>query len=268
MERMPAMSDFPNRHSTLWQKLVGLFVAWQLVFLVVSNGLVFLPLAEAEQGELTDSRGPIPGEIPDSRLDVVKVINHWFQAYAYATGQIQAWWLFAPTFPPDATFTLVTLHWNDGQSADVELHSAQEPQDPKYYFRMPGSNDRLFHYEMRLGLVGAFLDAKSLEDRATEWRDLFKERVGRQWKSMRAYLRWRTRCYLEEHPDLSMPDEITLSLRAYRTPLPGKLPPEWTPPLQQSLSRWHPAWDERQDYLPVEYYDQVHKVFSPLARKE
>ena len=262
------MSDIPNKHATLWQRLVGLFVAWQLIFLVASNGLIFLPLAEAEQGELTDSRGPMPGETPDHRLDFVKTINLSLQTYAHATGQIQAWWLFAPTFPPDATFTLVTLHWNDGQFADVDLHSDQEPQDPKFYVRLPGSNDRLFHYEMRLGLVGAFLDEKLLQEKPDEWTDLFKERVGRQWKSMRAYLRWRTESYLKAHPELPMPDVVTLSLRAYRTPEPGKLPPEWTPPLQQPLARWIPAWNERPDRLPVEYFDQVHKVFAPLERKE
>ena len=262
------MPDIPRKRSTLWQKCVGLFVAWQLVFLVASNALVFLPLAEAEEGELTDSRGPLPGEIPDSRLDLIKTISHSFQAYAHATGQVQAWWLFAPSFPPDATFTLVTLHWDHGQSADVDLHSAQEPQDPKFYFRMPGSNDRLFHYEMRLGLVGAFLDEKSLQEHTEEWRDLFHERVRRQWKSMRAYLRWRTESYLKEHPELPMPENVTLSLRAYRTPDPGKLPPEWKPALQQPLARWIPAWDERVDCMPVEYYDQVQHAFSPLTRKE
>jgi hypothetical protein len=267
MERAPAMPENPQKHATLWQKIIGLFVAWQLVFLVSTNAIAFLPIAEAEDGELTDSRGPLPGETPDSRLEPIKVLNDGMMAWAQATGQIQAWWLFAPCFPPDATFPLVTLHWNHGESEDVQLHSHQEPRDPSFYVRLPGSSDRLFHYEMRLGLVAALLSEESLEKHASEWRDLFKGRVERQWKSLRAYMKWRTESYLLEHADLPMPDEISFSILAYRTPDPGVLPPHWTPPLQQKLARWLPSRPDQSDCLPLEYYDQVQKCFLPLPKE-
>ncbi len=158
--------------------------------------------------------------------------------WAQATGQLQAWWLFAPSFPTEATFPLVTLHWDQGESADVRLRCAEEPNDPTFYIRLPGSQDRLFHYEMRLGLVATAADADSLKQHTAEWRDLFKDRVGRQWKSMRAYMRWRTETYRKEHPDLPPPDEVTLSFRAYKTPNPGTLS---CPPGLRHLSNPWPA---------------------------
>jgi hypothetical protein len=268
MEYRPAMQVVTPVRSSLWQKIVGLFVTWQLVFLVSINLLAFLPLAEADDDELTDSRSAAVGSVPDDQYWALKPINNSLMAWSEATGQLQAWWLFAPTFPAESTFTLVTLHWNDGQTPDVRLHSKQEPEDPAFYFRLPGSRDRLFHYEMRLGLVGIGLDEDSLEKHRTEWDELFKDRVRRQWKSIRAYVHWRAETYIKEHPELPSPDEVTLSLRVYKTPPPGRIPPSWDPPLEQPLARWLPALDGRHDCLPVEGYDLMRKCFTRLEPKE
>ncbi len=60
LECVPDMQEIPQIRSSFWQKIIGLFVTWQLVFLFSINLLAFLPLAEADDDELTDSRsGPL-----------------------------------------------------------------------------------------------------------------------------------------------------------------------------------------------------------------
>ena len=162
---------------------------------------------------------------------------------------------------------VVTLHWSHGDRPTFRSF-ASSAEDPNFYIRFPGSSDRLFHYEMRLGLIAAFISEELLQDHAPEWSDLFKGRVRRQWMSMRAYMNWQADTYRKQHPELPAPDQVTLSILAFRTPDPGHMPPHWEPPLQQPLARWNPGWDGRTDLLPVEYFDQVQKQFMPLACKE
>jgi hypothetical protein len=268
MECARAMQEIPHTRSSLWQKIVGLFVTWQLFFLLTINLLAFLPLAEADDDELTDSRSSPGGALSGDRYLALRFLNKALMEWSQATGQLQAWWLFAPSFPTESTFSLVTLHWDQGQSADVRLPSSQEPEDPSFYVRLPGSQDRLFHYEMRLGLVATAVDEDSLAKFTTEWRDLFKDRVRRQWKSTRAFVHWRAETYAKEHPDLPPPTAVTLSFRVYKTPKPGTLPPTWAPPLEQPVARWLPSLDGRDDCLPVEFYDPVRRTFTRLAAKE
>jgi hypothetical protein len=262
------MQPVPPIRSSLWQKIVGLFVTWQLVFLFAINILAFLPLAEADDDELTDSRSGASAPVLEDQYQALKVIDKGLMTWAQSTGQLQAWWLFAPSFPTQATFPLVTLHWNNAQSADVQLHSAEEPRDPTFYLRWPGSQDRLFHYEMRLGLIATGVDEDSLKEHTAEWRDLFQARVKRQWKSMRAYMRWRAETFGKEHPELPPPDELTLSFCVYKTPDPRTSPLTWAPPLEQPVARWLPSLDGRKDCLPLEFFDPVRHCFTRLAPKE
>jgi hypothetical protein len=256
-------------HTTIWQKTVGLFVTWQLLFLVLVNLLAFLPLAEADDDELTDARaGSTRTDEQAERHKALEFINDGLLTYARATGQIQAWWLFAPSFPEESTFPLVTLHWAQGQQKDVRLYCSQEPEDPTYYVRLPGSRDRLFHYEMRLGLVDIGLRDETLEQYRPIWRDVYQTRVRRQWKSIRAYVRWRAETFAKEHPDLRSPDEITLAFRVYPTPAHNISPLKWEAPLELPLARYRPALDGRTDYLPVEYFDPIQNRFCLLDLKE
>ena len=98
------MPDIPHKPATLWQRIVGIFVAWQLLFLLSSNALAFLPFAEVDEGELSDARGAIPGERSFEGIEPLRLYRETLKTWAQATGQTQAWWLFAPSFPADATF--------------------------------------------------------------------------------------------------------------------------------------------------------------------
>jgi hypothetical protein len=263
---MPSISPSPT---TLWQKTVGLFVTWQLLFLGSVNLLALFPLAEPDDDELTDSRGGSARTSEQGhRFKALECINEVLLKYALSTGQVQAWWLFAPNFPTESTFPLVTLHWNNGASKDVRLPCSEEPEDPTHYARLPGSQDRLFHYEMRLGLADIGLRKETLEAYRPLWRDLYEMRVRRQWKSMRAYVRWRAAAHGKEHPELPPPDELVLSFRVYPTPSHNTYPPTWEPPLELPLARYRTALDGLSDCLPVEYFDPMQNRFCRFEIKE
>jgi hypothetical protein len=253
---------------TLAQRLLGLFVVAQLLFLVCSNVLAFFPLSVTEEGELTDARSGPHSEAPSTQLLLLEKANAGLQAWAHATGQVQTWWLFAPSFPARSTFPVVTLHWNADPAFTVRLPSIQEPLDPTSYFRPPGSHDRFFHYEVRLGLLATGMDQENLEQEADAWSEAIRQRVRRQWKSMRAFMRWRAAAFGAEHPERPAADEIVLSMRIYKTPEPGAQATARTPPIEQPLARWVPALEGRSDCLPVEAFDPVRQQFRRLNAEE
>ena len=262
------MQQSLRRPATLGQWLLGLFVAGQLLFIVGSNVLAFFPVGGTQEGELTDARGAPDTGSASRQMQLLETANGVFQAWAHATGQLQTWWLFAPSFPAQATFPHICLHWDAHPVADVCLPSIQEPADPASYFRLPGSYDRFFHYEVRLGLLATGMDRENLEHEANAWRDAIRGRVSRQWKSMRAYMRWRATEFAREHPELPPPSHVVLSMRIYKTPPPGTVAPSWPAPLQQPLARWVPALERRPDCLPIEAFDPVRKQFTLLDARE
>src|SRR5262249_27578516 len=194
------MTDTPlARRYAAAQIVLGLFIVGQLIFLASSNILGLFPHGEPSDGELSDSRNCSGSEkfggLIQSAIDVAgNVADRW----GFLTGQVQAWWLFAPDFPKQATFPAVELIWVDqNRAADaartgepsahspVLLLSMLEPGNPHRYFKAPGSSDRLFHYEARLGLIMLFWDEDLVNRFPAEWREAVLNRVRRQWKSIR-----------------------------------------------------------------------------------
>src|SRR5437868_5393495 len=100
---------------TLAQVVLGLFVVWQLFFLGAANVIGLLSQGGKEEGEVSDCRvPPIPerGDLVQTATHLVGgLTGHW----AKWTGQIQAWWLFAPEVPEQATFPVVELRWDSDQ---------------------------------------------------------------------------------------------------------------------------------------------------------
>jgi hypothetical protein len=272
------MDASPQHRPTLAQHLLGLFVIWQFGFLCASNIFAFFPHGDPEEGELSDSRtGPARGAESGPVQNSIDAANFVLERWEHLTGQIQAWWLFAPGFPPQATFPVVELRWDDPDTAirsnsvepthpPVRLHSLLEPQNTKSYARLPGSFDRLFHYEIRFGLLMTLWDDKPKDATVYGiWEDAIRDRVQRQWRSMRAYLRWRVRAFQEEHPDRPMPTQAILIIRIYPTPAPGAtIRPA---PIEKALARWQPAADGTGDFLPIEMCAPRSDKFVRLPRK-
>ena len=287
---------------TIAQVILGLFISWQLLFMPAANYLAFFPHGQAEEGELSDSR-----RAPDQTggaTAVQKAINFAASitdAWTFLTGQVQAWWLFAPDVPKAATFPVVELRWDDdAESAQsvasflaplaavdgvecatlwcgfppaqsippVRLRTILEPNDPQSYFRPLSSFDRLFHYEVRLGLVLVNWNEQALAENPEAWRAAFQQRVRRQWRSIRAYLRWYVQHFQHQHPELPSPQQAILWMRIYQSPEPGQPTVHWRGPVEQPLARWWPDSSPGHDELPIEAFDPVARRFIALKMKE
>lgn len=244
-------------------RVLGAFVVWQLVFIPAANLLDFFPHRELSRDEVTDFREQPAEALPAT--PVVDVLAGVTDRWAQATGQYQMWWLFAPTFPPQATFATTELQWADRPS--VKLASVFDPPNPQSYARLPGSDDRLFQYEVHLGLGLVYWDRAAATTDEEAWREHFRTLVARQWKSMRAYLRWRVEEYRDEHPGEPLPSEVVLSMRIYRTSRPGESSNVAAGVIEQPVARWFPALDDSPDRLPVEAYDPFAKQFVRLPRE-
>jgi hypothetical protein len=261
------MDSPPTNRPSLAQVCLGLFVLWQLFFLGASNLLELFPHRPEERDELTDypePRGDV-SRLPSGLQQVARLTDHW----AEFTNQNQVWWLFAPGFPLQATHPAVELRWQDdppspGAPPPIHLRSQFEPDDLRSYCHLPGSSDRLYHYEVRLGLVLVNWDNEQAAKQAKQWRELIFTRVRRQWKSIRAYLRYRVREFQQELSNVPAPQYAILSLRIYRTPPLGQR--FWSDygPVEVPLARWRPAEDGPADCLPIEVYDPFAGRFERL----
>jgi hypothetical protein len=254
---------------SLARVLFGVFVIWQLLFLFLSNFLPFVPHGREQYDELIDDvnlHGQVTQVRPvqDAIEDVACITDRWMEA----TGQLQGWSLFAPTFPPQAGFVSVRFGWPDG-SHDV-VKSRFEP-DPLHYVRLPGTYGRQFNYESRFVILPAYWPEARLGlswwPWESEWSEAVTRRVHVQWKSMRAYLRWCRDRYMKEHPGTLPPAEAALVVDLYLTPLPDQHP--WNPrgPFSRPIARWRPEATPPDGYLPIEVCSDPQKeIFGWIPR--
>lgn len=253
---------------TVAQVLLGVFISWQLLFLPAANYVAFLPHGQPEEGELSDSRSsPDQTGAASAVQQGINLVARITDTWSYLTGQVQAWWLFAPDVPRGATFPIVELRWGDGAKS-VRLHTTLEPNDPQSYFRPPSSFDRLFHYEVRLGLLFANCTEQTVAEDPEFWRATIEERVRRQWRSIRAYLRWYVQYFARENPGLPPPQQAILLIRTYPIPEPGQPSLAWPTPLEQPLARCRPDAPRQPGELPIEAFDPVNQSFMPLRGKD
>jgi hypothetical protein len=263
------MDTLPPRRPTVAQVLLGGFIIWQVIFLVVANVVVLFPHGQPDEGEVTDLRRT--PETPGSgglAQTVVNGVADLTDEWTFLTGQVQAWWLFAPDFPTQSAFPTVELRW-DGSSESrppVRLYSVLEPENPQSYFRPPGSRDRQFHYEMRLGLIPVVWDEELIARYPDIWRQSLQTHVRRQCKSMCAYLDWRVEQYRHEHPDVPAPTEVILLFRVYVTPNSDQQQIAWHGPIEQPVARWQRCMVPSPRYLPLQWYDPAVRQFVDLPQ--
>jgi hypothetical protein len=237
------------------ETLLGLFVAWQIAFLVTASLFEFYPHRVHRLDELTSYRELLAGTKNPS--PVVHALASVTDCWSQLTGQYQMWWLFAPDFPPQATFPVVELRWDDPalRLPPVRLQSSLEPADTASYFHLPGSADRLLHYEVNLGLGYAYWTEQDAASDPANWRRLHRDLVQSQWKSMRAYMRWRMNAHLAEHPDLPPPDDVRLLICLHPSPAAGMPANSRSLPIDRPFARWRPAETGSPDILPVEAFE-------------
>jgi hypothetical protein len=228
------------------QVFLGLFVIGQLTFLLSSNGIALF----ARIRESRDLSAPVSA--------VADVDARWSRL----TGQPQHWSLFAPQVDTATTFPAVELRWKN--RAPVLLLSDNEPDNALRFFRSGGF--RLRCYEDELAVPQLLPPDMILDDVVDRWRADIAAAVRRNWRPMRAFLRWRLMTYQREHPDVPPPDEVRLLARAYRIPEPGEdlgKPPRLE---QRPVARWRPRSADSPDYLPIEAYNPVIDQFDQVRK--
>ena len=183
-----------------------------------------------------------------------------FTRWVELTGQTQSWSLFAPNVWTHVPFDAVELRWD--AKPPVLLLSDNEPRDIHRYFRVGYFRLRRFESSIDVGLP---LDAdKQPEEMQDLWRRNIADRVREQAVAMRAYMEWRMKRYMDDHPDLETPEQVILHLRVYRIPPPRTKPWDWSGPEDHVLARWRPSFRYINGAPPVELYDPIAERFDVL----
>src|SRR5262249_52764654 len=139
------------------QVLLGLFIAGQLLFLLIRNGLEFTDYARKQ---LPEKMYPMAEQIAPGWREERGHLNHFLETldratktYAQATEQLQNWSLF-PNVGRDCVFPAIFLRWDHAAwSAPAEESAPQpvyflsdnEPTDITDFFRF--GNYRLRKFE-------------------------------------------------------------------------------------------------------------------------
>ena len=228
--------------------LLGLFVVWQLLFLLASNALDAL---RAVRWASADSSQPAAADGP---------LSAGLRRWAEWTGQTQQWQLFAPNLADLIPFPAVELRWRrsgtrdegerDSPGAVAVLRSDNEPAERRRFWRL--GRFRLRRYESTLEVAPALRGGEPFDPTGPAWRDTIRERVQQEQRGMRAYLRWRVAEFARRHPDLPPPDEALLLVRLSRIPPPpGPQPWDWQDLGEYPVARWRPGAPGLEVYDPV-----------------
>jgi hypothetical protein len=282
----PAPSRPPQRGPTTPQYILGLFVLWQLFFLVASN---FIGMVQSVQKHTSyipkDWKKKIDRHASwffneNSHFnDALKAVDGITDRWAYLTCQPQGWSLFAPNVGREITFVAVEMRWDDHDPwarpapagaempyAPELLLSENEPRDPTHFFRW--GKFRLRKYESYLD-VSLTVDSKDPAEVASDWEEQIKKRLtynqDRRWDNIHAYFLSRFRDFRETHPNRPMPRQFILHVRRYDIPRPSEFSLSWYRPDSLPICRWKPgnAGDqppsEPDDTEPVSPYYQMER---------
>jgi hypothetical protein len=245
------MSTVPPRVKVLGRFLLGLFIAGQLVFLVVGNLGPFIWDGLSDKQKRSVLARPLV------------VVNKLAEAWVQLTGQGQGWRLFAPQVQTRALFISVETEIEAPPAPPRRLASYSEPDSPGWYLHLPGSGDRLFHVEKELSWpLVAWDPTKILKDPRVWLEEYLIPSIRKHWRSYRSYLAWRIR----DHEG-SPPRAVILSVHIFPLSSAGLriLPSEV---ITLPLVRWRPGWQVPEGFLPVEVYDEQAKMFRPVPAEE
>jgi hypothetical protein len=265
---MPESAAPPSLARRALAVAVGLFAAWQLVFIPAANlidlvprrvGPPLEPIADGYQ-----QRGTFTTIEPLQRTAdyTGDVLDFWSEL----TGQEQGWSLFAPGMPPYSVVPTVEFRFADGTSDT--LLSPYEPLDklnPR--LRIPLVHNRPFNVEAQLMYPVWFAPPEevaklnppsevALLPDVAQLPEVYRTlpETAQKWRGVvRAYIAWRLKAYREAHPGRPEPVEVILKHRFVPTPKPNE-PRGWVlPPVERPYTKWRPADDS------YEAYDAVNK---------
>jgi hypothetical protein len=266
------MTESPPRAPSLARRAlavaVGLFAAWQLVYLPAANLIDLVPRRTGPPLEPIDDshqvRGTFTSVEPLQRA--AEITGDALDFWSEVSGQEQGWSLFAPGMPPYTVVPAAEFHFADGTSDT--LLSPYEPTDkrrprlrPPLVDNRPFNNEAMLTYPVwfipPVEIAEAFAPPEDVARLPEAYRTL--PEAARAWRGLvRAWLAWRLKEYRAAHPERGAPVAVVLKHRYIPTPAPNQ-PPDWTAPVvERPYAKWRPGDDG------YEVYDAVNRRFVPV----
>ena len=286
------------------QVLLGLFVLFQLAFLVVSNllGAVKWGATEAKDKprELINRLAPRFAEEEGHTWKWADEFETIVRRYTQLTGQDQEWSLFAPSVGKATGFPAVVMIWDDPPSAgpsvkeltlkhDEEkgfdwwtaklpprfelLLSENEPTDINDYLRFGKCRVRRYEGQLYFDPGPYPYPGKDDEPTTYEKKQDLTDRLNRRVKRLLTdyhdpaleYLKWRSKAWQRANPDREPPKQLILIERFYR--IHGPLEERgWDGPLQIPVARWLPDGPRNENQNVLEPFDFTDQRFAPMNR--
>jgi hypothetical protein len=250
--------------------LLGAFVLWQVFFLAASFFVRLeetLRTAAAERWPGLEERWPRYARGEDEfHADLNRLQSKWLKRYGQATGQPQAWSLFAPDVARTFFFPAVEVRWDDDHDpwpAETHPHepillpALNEPDDVNWFLRY--RDFRIRKYESACTPAPAREDL-AFDPRGERWANRIESEVSENGDNMLAYLRWRWQQYQREHPgeDLPPPTQVILHMRAYAIPPPpGPQPWRYVDYGRHPVARWLPWGYDQSGVRALQRYDPL-----------
>ncbi len=134
-----------NAAKWISQRLLGLFIVWQLFYMTIANSLETLEIVTHRMPETSEKLGEAIQECRDGKqgIDIpgVSPLIYAIDKYGQVTEQPQRWSLFAPNISNQSTFLTLELRF-DGVDESVWLFSENEPKDVTSFVRLGGNRFR------------------------------------------------------------------------------------------------------------------------------
>ena len=267
----------------------GLFVVWQLVFVLAANlvgilrgvppEVVRYEMADGAWRESLDRTAAQPKATSDPSAASAGIV--WFSdRWSEVTGQWQGWAMFAPNVPTSSYFLATTLRWNGAAPwrapREIVLPSPFEPADPNSYFIPALATSRRFNFEWRLALGIEICKSREQAERrggeTTQFDTQLREWMARQAEPLRAYARVRMHEWSADHPAAPAADEVVLSVGEYRR-IDAAATWTWQALPRRLLLRWRPSATTgtravRPAVYELDWYDPSTDSFVPLITNQ
>jgi hypothetical protein len=228
------------RCTALCSVLLGVFIVWQLWYLVTAN-----------LGELFDA-SPV--------RDAILIAD---QRWAEAACQFQGWRQYSPSIAKQSVFLAVEFRGKE-PGKGIESRSILEPDDALRFFQTP-ANARQSFYESSLNWQMWGWNTKTIAAEPERYRRQMAAHLRGCWRSLRAYLQWQLRDYRKT---FDPPWEMVARVRIYAMPPADRQPWTWASPEDLPIARWRPDWAPPKGMLPIEMWDPVTGTFVPIAERE
>ena len=269
------------------QVLLGLFILFQLAFLLMTNSIGFV---KTGAGELPEKPAKLANRVVPKFVDEtghgwkwLAKIESGFEMWTQLTGQDQEWALFAPSvttatgfpclmllfdeMPPEASNLKGSMlafdakngwHSKLDESAQrrVLLHSENEPADINHYFRI--GQCRLRRYEGQLYVNPRPRSSEAPAETAARFTESVKHLRNQYGDVALAYMKMRLHAWQQEHSDEAGPTQIILCQRFYRIHGPDE-PLGWDGPQLMPLLRWQRSREAK----VLEPFDYTEERFIP-----